>query len=83
MEAIVEAAMQTPDRAWRVEVIRRRGSTTRWYRIVRGDDDAVLDWLSITAVERILTEAGVDMSTLIEIRDDDGAADPAYTDGVA
>jgi hypothetical protein len=59
---LVEGAMQTPAGAWRVEVVRRRGQQTRWYRIVSGDDDAVLDWLSITAVERILTEAGVDMS---------------------
>jgi bifunctional non-homologous end joining protein LigD len=58
----VEGAMQTPDGAWRVEVVRR--GRTRWYRIVHGDD--VLDWLSITAVERILDEAGVDRQLLIE-----------------
>jgi hypothetical protein len=57
VEVIVESAMQTPDRLWRVEVVRPRGRRTSWYRIVHGDDDAVLDWLSITAVERILTEA--------------------------
>lgn len=74
--------MRTPDGVWRVEIVRRRGSTTRWYRIVRGDDDAVLDWLSISAVERILTEAGIDMSSLIEVRDDTGEEHPAH-DGVA
>jgi hypothetical protein len=58
----VEFAMQTPDGAWRVEVVRRR--QTRWYRIVHGDD--VIDWLSIAAVERILDEAGVDRHTLVE-----------------
>lgn len=65
MEAIVEAGMQTPDGCWRVEVVRRRGQPTRWYRIVRGDDDVVLDWLSIAAVERILADAGVDLATLV------------------
>lgn len=61
--------MQTPDGLWRVEVVRRRGQNTRWYRIVRGDDDAVLDWLSISAVERILDEAGIDRSTLAPVID--------------
>jgi bifunctional non-homologous end joining protein LigD len=58
----VEGAMQTPDGAWRVEIVRRRGS--RWYRIVHGDD--VIDWLSIAAVERILDQAGVDRRLLVE-----------------
>ena len=58
----VEGAMQTPDGAWRVEVVRR--GRTRWYRIVHGDD--VIDWLSIAAVERILDEAGVDRHSLVE-----------------
>jgi bifunctional non-homologous end joining protein LigD len=60
VEPEIESAMQTPDGAWRVEVIRR--GRTRWYRIVHGDD--VLDWLSIAGVERILDEAGVDRGTL-------------------
>ena len=55
--------MQTPDGAWRVEVVRRRN--TRWYRIVHGED--VLDWLSIAAVERILDEAGVERHRLVEV----------------
>jgi hypothetical protein len=58
MEVLIEGAMQTPDGLWRVEIVRHRGQNTRWYRIVRGDDDAVLDWLPISAVERILDEAG-------------------------
>jgi hypothetical protein len=58
----VEGAMQTPDGAWRVEVVRH--GRTRWYRIVHGEE--VLDWLSIAAVERILAEAGVDLHTLEE-----------------
>jgi hypothetical protein len=60
---VVEGAMQTPDGAWRVEIVRRRQA--RWYRIVHGDD--VVDWLSITAVERILDEAGVDRRLLVEV----------------
>ena len=58
----VEGAMQTPDGAWRIEVVRR--GRTRWYRVVHGDE--VIDWLSISAVERILDEAGVDRSLLID-----------------
>jgi bifunctional non-homologous end joining protein LigD len=56
----VEGAMQTPDGAWRVEVVRR--GRDRWYRIVHGDD--VLDWLAIGTVQRILAEAGVDVGDL-------------------
>ena len=58
----VEGAMQTPDGEWRVEVVRR--GRTRWYRVVHGEE--VRDWLSITAVERILDEAGVDRHLLVE-----------------
>jgi hypothetical protein len=58
----VEAAMQTPDGAWRVEVVKRgRG---HWYRIVHGDD--VIDWLALGSVERILGEAGVDLGAMVE-----------------
>jgi bifunctional non-homologous end joining protein LigD len=56
----VEGAMRTPDGEWRVEVVRH--GRTRWYRIVHGED--VMDWLSIAAVERILTEAGVAVDSL-------------------
>lgn len=56
----VEGAMQTPDGAWRVEVVRR--GRTRWYRVVHGDE--VHDWLSISSVERILDDAGVDRESL-------------------
>ena len=61
-EGEVEGAMVTPDGAWRVEVVRR--GRTRWYRVVHGDE--VIDWLSIAAVERILDNAGVDRSSLID-----------------
>ncbi|MET8147828.1 hypothetical protein ACIBSW_24735 [Actinoplanes sp. NPDC049668] len=63
MEPEVEFAMQTPDGAWRIEIIKR--GRTRWYRIVH--DDNILDWLSIAAVQRLLREAGVDMADLTEI----------------
>jgi hypothetical protein len=59
----VEGAMQTPDGAWRVEVVRR--GRTRWYRIVHGDETQ--DWLSIAAVERILADAGVQLDELIDV----------------
>jgi bifunctional non-homologous end joining protein LigD len=59
----VEGAMQTPDGAWRVEIVRR--GRTHWYRIVHGDE--VHDWLSITAVERILADAGVRLDSLIDL----------------
>jgi bifunctional non-homologous end joining protein LigD len=59
-DGTVEGVMQTPDGAWRVEVVRRGRS--RWYRVVHGDQ--VLDWLSIAAVERILDEAGVERHLL-------------------
>lgn len=59
---MIEYAMRTPDGDWRVEVIKR--GRTRWYRIVHQDNE--LDWLSIAAVQRILTEAGIDMADLTE-----------------
>ena len=59
---MVTYAMQTPDGAWRVEIVKR--GQTQWYRIIH--DDSVLDWLSIAAVQRILAEAGVDIADLDE-----------------
>jgi hypothetical protein len=59
----IEGAMQTPDGAWRVEATRRRREY--WYRIVHGKD--VMEGLSIAGVLHILTEAGVDVATLIEV----------------
>lgn len=46
----------------RVEVV--KPGHTRWYRIVRGDDER---GFSIAAVERILSEAGIDMADLLEV----------------
>ncbi len=65
MDPVIEYAMQTPDGAWRVEVVKR--GRNRWYRIRHGDDE--LDWLSIDAVQRILAEAGVDLADLHEVVD--------------
>ncbi|WP_204301769.1 hypothetical protein [Actinoplanes campanulatus] len=39
----IEAGMQNLDGQWRVEAARRCGQRMRWYRIVRGNDDAVVD----------------------------------------
>jgi hypothetical protein len=58
----VTYAMQTPDGAWRVEIVKR--GQTQWYRVTH--DDNILDWLSIAAVHRILTEAGIDIADLSE-----------------
>jgi bifunctional non-homologous end joining protein LigD len=60
--ATVAGAMQTPDGRWRIEIMHRGDS--RWYRM--SHDDNVLDWLDLAAVERILTDVGVDMSDLVE-----------------
>ncbi len=70
--------MRTPDGAWRVEAVKR--GRTRWYRVVHGED--LLDWLSIAAVQRILAEAGVDISDLVDVAElaaetDDPAAESA------
>jgi hypothetical protein len=62
---VTEYAMQTPDGVWRVEVVKR--GRARWYRTVRGGNQ--LDWLSIAAVHRILSEAGVDMANLTGVTD--------------
>ncbi len=65
MGPVIEYAMQTPDGAWPVEVVKR--GRARWYRIRHGDDE--LDWLSIDAVQRLLAAAGVDMADLREVTD--------------
>jgi hypothetical protein len=65
VDAATEYAMQTPDAAWRVEVVKR--GRDRWYRIVHGDNQ--LDWLSIASVHRILGEAGIDLADLTEVTD--------------
>ena len=58
--------MQTPDGAWRVEAVHTGAS--HWYRVVHSDN--TIDWLTIADVERLLQQAGVDISDLHD-------ADPA------
>lgn len=53
--------MQTPDGAWRVEIVRR--GRRRWYRVVH-HGEITDDNLVIGTVERILDTAGVDRGTL-------------------
>ena len=60
----VEGFLQTPDGAWRVEIV--RGGRTLWYRVVNDARDLELDWLSIASVERILGELGIDLADLVE-----------------
>jgi hypothetical protein len=79
MDAVIEYAMQTPDGAWRVEVVRRGRS--RWYRLINGDNE--LDWLSIAAVHRLLGEAGIEVSDLDEITDQPQGPVDSPTHGVA
>ena len=71
--------MQTPDGAWRVEVVRR--GRTRWYRILHGDNE--LDWLSIAGVHRVLDEAGIDMADLQEATDAPAAPETGTRHGAA
>ena len=63
VEPVLESAMQTPDGAWRVEVVRR--GRTRWYRVVHSRD--LIDWLSIAAVHRVLIGAGIDLADLVDV----------------
>jgi hypothetical protein len=65
VDAVTEYAMQTPNGAWRVDVVKRGGS--RWYRLVNGDTEP--DWLSIAAVQRILGEDGIEIADLEEVTD--------------
>jgi hypothetical protein len=62
---VIKSAMQTPDGAWRVEVVKRGRS--RWFRVLHGD--SAIDWLAVGSVERILGEAGVDLGSLVEADD--------------
>ncbi len=72
--------MQTPDRTWRVEIIRRRGQRTRWYRVV-GAGRQPAEWLSIAAVERILADAGVEIASLVPVASGVNASEPSSAGG--
>jgi bifunctional non-homologous end joining protein LigD len=69
--ASVEGSMQTPDGRWHVDVMRRADS--RWYRVRHLDNE--FDWLDLPDVERILTQAGTDLSQLVPT--DTATTDPA------
>jgi hypothetical protein len=60
-QGTVIGAMQTPDGRWRVEAVRR--GKQDFYRLIHGDN--VVDGLFIASVQRLLTEAGVDMADLV------------------
>ncbi|MFC7530169.1 non-homologous end-joining DNA ligase [Actinoplanes sp. GCM10030250] len=59
----VEGAFETVDRRWRVEAIRR--GRDHFYRLINVPADNTADGLAIATVERLLTEAGVDMADLV------------------
>jgi bifunctional non-homologous end joining protein LigD len=58
--ARVDGVMQTPDGAWRVEIMRR--GDARWYRVRHAGNE--FDWLDLAGVERVLSGAGVDLGML-------------------
>ncbi|MFC7530607.1 non-homologous end-joining DNA ligase [Actinoplanes sp. GCM10030250] len=59
----VEGAFETPDRHWRVEAVRR--GRDHFYRLTNVPADNIVDGLAIATVERLLTEAGVDIGDLV------------------
>ena len=61
--------MQTPDRQWRIEAVRRGGDD--FFRLLHGDN--VIDDLLIEDLQKLLARAGVDMADFIEA-DTQGAA---------
>jgi bifunctional non-homologous end joining protein LigD len=58
----IVGSMATDDGGWRVDIMRR--NTSQWYRLTHGDN--VFDWLTITTVQRLLHEAGIDLADLTE-----------------
>lgn len=68
----VRGALETPDGAWRVEVLQQ--GREHYYRLIHGDD--AQDRIVIGTLQRLLAEAGVDWPDLVET---DG--EPAHTDG--
>ncbi|MBG0568189.1 non-homologous end-joining DNA ligase [Actinoplanes sp. NEAU-A11] len=58
----IEGALETPDRRWRVEVVRR--GRDQFYRLINVATDNTVDGLAITTLQRLLAEAGVDMADL-------------------
>ncbi|GAA2875353.1 hypothetical protein GCM10010443_42110 [Actinoplanes cyaneus] len=58
----VHGAFETPDGRWRVEAVQR--GRDHFYRLLHGDN--VVDGLAIATVQRLLTEAGIDIADLVE-----------------
>lgn len=58
----IRGALQTPDGEWRVEVVQQ--GTQVFYRLIHGDN--IIEGLVIATLQRLLTEAGVDMADLVE-----------------
>jgi hypothetical protein len=59
--------METPDRAWAVEVYRLRGRPgERWYRIMYGDR-VWREQLVIATVTALLAQEGVDLADFVEV----------------
>jgi serine/threonine protein phosphatase PrpC len=72
------AASQTPDGAWRVEpYLRLQARGSWWYRLVGMASDGVIDDLSITAVEWLLTEMSYELADLVDV----SAAEGSFTRG--
>jgi bifunctional non-homologous end joining protein LigD len=65
----VDGALATPDGRWRVEVVQRDG--VRSYRLLHADN--VIDGLDLTAVENLLSRAGINLGDLVEIQDTDSS----------
>jgi bifunctional non-homologous end joining protein LigD len=61
-QGTVTGAMQTTDRQWRVEAVRRDGRD--FFRLIHGDN--IIDGLVTASLQRLLTEAGIDMADLME-----------------
>jgi bifunctional non-homologous end joining protein LigD len=59
---LVEGALESPDRRWRVEAVRRDGH--RSYRLLHADN--MVEGLDLAAVQRLLAEQDVDLADLIE-----------------
>lgn len=57
MEPVVESALETPDRYWRVEIV-RYGPKQRWYRVTHAAT-VVAERAPLATVQRILGDAFV------------------------
>jgi bifunctional non-homologous end joining protein LigD len=63
----VEGALETADRRWRVEVVRRDGHLS--YRLLHADN--MIEGLDLAGVQRLLAENDIDLADLAEPARDD------------